>query len=114
MSAHHHSTSTHRQGAAAKQAWHSGGTDAGAEASDEDDHDDDVGGADGDGEEEEEDPYQLPVTHEVTLSGHEKSVVCMDVEHSGSRLLTGSMDYTVRIYDFAGMKSDLRSFRWVQ
>ncbi|MEW5307508.1 MAG: hypothetical protein WDW36_009898 [Sanguina aurantia] len=106
----------------AKRAWHSGGSGGGGgpgmlavKASvDEDGEDEELeGGSGGEREEEEEedDPYQLPVTHEVNLAGHEKAVTCMDVEHSGSRLLTGSMDYTVRIYDFAGMKSDLRSFR---
>jgi hypothetical protein len=29
-----------------------------------------------------------------------------------ARQLTGSYDYTVRIYDFHGMKADMRSFRW--
>ena len=41
-------------------------------------------------EEEEDDPYQLPVSHEVTLgSSHNKAVTCLDLDHSGSRLLTG-------------------------
>ncbi|KAF5835856.1 WD40-repeat-containing domain protein [Dunaliella salina] len=63
-------------------------------------------------EEEEEDPYQLPISHEVTLgSSHSKAVTCLDIDHSGSRLLTGSLDYTIRIYDFNGMKSDMRAFR---
>lgn len=53
----------------------------------------------------------LPVSHEVTLAGHERAVVTLDVEHSGNRVVTGSMDGTVRLYDFNGMKADLRSFR---
>eukprot|EP00798_Chlamydomonas_sp_ICE-L_P004303 gene4303-14413_t len=83
-----------------------------------------------------EDPWHLPITHEATLGGHAKAVVCMDVEHSGSRIatlgghakavvcmdvehsgsriVTGSLDYTIRIYDFNGMKSDLRAFREVE
>lgn len=65
-------------------------------------------------EEEEEDPYQLPVTHEAGLSGHNKAVVALDVDHSGSRVITGSMDYTVHVYDFNGMKSDLRHFRQIE
>jgi hypothetical protein len=28
-------------------------------------------------------------------------------------LLAGSLDYTIRIYDFNGMKSDMKAFRWV-
>jgi hypothetical protein len=40
-------------------------------------------------------------------------VTCLDVDASGSRLISGSLDYTVRMFDFSGMKSDLRSFRCV-
>lgn len=91
-----------------------------------------------------EDPYHLPVTHEVVLKGHSRLVSCLDVEHSGSRLVSGgrarararpisgpalslshphsrprprtpslarSFDYNVRLYDFNGMKRDLRPFR---
>jgi hypothetical protein len=35
----------------------------------------------------------------------------MDIDHTGSRLLSGSLDYTLRIFDFNGMRSDLKSFR---
>jgi len=35
----------------------------------------------------------------------------MDIDHSGSRLLSGSRDNSVRIFDFNGMKSTMRSFR---
>ena len=39
------------------------------------------------------DPYNLPVTHEVALKGHTKLVSCLDVDHSGSRLVSGGHDY---------------------
>ena len=58
-----------------------------------------------------EDPWHLPITSEVVLHPHSKAVVALDVDHSGSRLLTGSHDYTVKIFDFNGMKSDCRPFR---
>lgn len=64
-----------------------------------------------DTEEEEDDTYNLPVTHEAILKGHTKTVTALDIDHSGSRVLTGSHDYSVRIYDFNGMKNDMRSFR---
>ena len=57
------------------------------------------------------DPYNLPVTHEAVLSGHTRLVSALDVEHSGSRMVTGGYDFGVRLYDFAGMKRDLRPFR---
>ena len=46
-----------------------------------------------------------------TMGGHSKAVVCMDIEHTGSRVITGSLDYTIRMFDFGGMKSDLKAFR---
>ncbi|KAK9812868.1 hypothetical protein WJX72_004992 [[Myrmecia] bisecta] len=71
-----------------------------------------VGGDAGLGEEEEEaDPYHLPISHEVALERHSKIVCALDVDHSGARVVSGSRDYTVRMYDFGGMKSDMRSFR---
>jgi WD40 repeat protein len=71
-------------------------------------------GEDDDEEEEDEadaDPYQLPITHEAALAGTDRAVLTLDVEHSGNRVVTGSMDNIVRMYDFNGMKSDLRPFR---
>ena len=59
------------------------------------------GGSDSEGEEdepaarqgggggEEADPYNLPVTHEVVLTGHTRLVSALDIEHTGSRLVTG-------------------------
>ncbi len=68
-------------------------------------------------------------------AGHTRLVSAMDVEHTGSRVVTGGCaascshalslslsalfcslsafryDFNVRIYDFAGMKRDLRPFR---
>lgn len=36
------------------------------------------------------------------------------VDHSGSRVLSGSYDYFVRMYDFQGMNSRLASFRQLE
>ncbi|KAL6753523.1 WD40 repeat-like protein [Haematococcus lacustris] len=78
-------------------------TGAGEEAGEDDEEDEG---------EEEEDPYQLPITHEVVLgSSHIKAVTCMDVDHTGNRLVTGSMDMNMRLYDFNGMKRDMKAFR---
>lgn len=33
------------------------------------------------------------------------------MDHSGSRVLSGSYDYSVRMYDFQGMNARLQSFR---
>lgn len=41
-------------------------------------------------------------------------VSALAVDHSGSRVLSGSYDYTVRMYDFQGMNSRLQSFRQLE
>lgn len=41
-------------------------------------------------------------------------VSALAIDHSGSRVLTGSYDYTVRMYDFQGMNSKLQSFRQLE
>lgn len=41
-------------------------------------------------------------------------VSALAVDHSGSRVLSGSYDYTVRMYDFQGMNSKLQSFRQLE
>jgi len=38
-------------------------------------------------------------------------VAALAVDPSGARVLTGSYDYTVRMYDFGGMDSRLKAFR---
>jgi len=60
---------------------------------------------------EEGDAWNLPISSEVALDPHEKSVLSLDVDPSGSRLITGSADYTVKIFDFNGMKSDCKAFK---
>lgn len=68
---------------------------------------------DGD-EDEEEEPYRVPVSNEIVLTGHTKVVSALAVDPTGSRVLTGSYDYSVRMYDFQGMDSRLRSFRQLE
>ncbi|GKB62036.1 WD repeat-containing protein 70 [Tanacetum coccineum] len=41
-------------------------------------------------------------------------VSSLAIDHSGSRLLSGSYDYTVRMYDFQGMNARLESFRQIE
>ncbi|WOL00178.1 WD repeat-containing protein 70 [Canna indica] len=57
---------------------------------------------------------RIPLTNEIVLKGHTKVVSALAVDHSGSRVLTGSYDYTVRMYDFQGMNSKLQSFRQLE
>lgn len=61
---------------------------------------------------EEEDEY--PVSHELVLKTHERTITTMTVDPSGSRLITGSTDCTVKFHDFASMTpTTLRAFKSV-
>ena len=86
------------------------GKGAAAAAVDEDEDDDDDDAAEG-GEAFDEYQDELPLANEVAMEGHKKFVSALALEHTGSRLLTGSHDNTVRIYDFNGMKRDMKAFR---
>ncbi|KAL5712100.1 hypothetical protein ACHQM5_014302 [Ranunculus cassubicifolius] len=74
-----------------------------------DSHDDES-----DVEEEHEDLYRIPLSNEIILKGHSKVVAALAVDHTGSRVLSGSYDYTVKMYDFQGMNSRLASFRQLE
>lgn len=63
------------------------------------------------GSEGEMDDYKIPLSNEVVLKGHSKVVSALAIDPSGSRVLTGSYDYMVKMYDFQGMNAKLASFR---
>lgn len=46
---------------------------------------------------------KLPISHEVVLSGHSKTVTTIALDPGGARLISGGNDYVVRLYDFGGM-----------
>ena len=74
---------------------------------DDDDDDDD------DSSDDDADNF-IPATLEVNLNHGTKPVSALSVDHSGARLVTGSVDYDVRLWDFAGMSSSLQSFRTIR
>ncbi|KAL3531178.1 hypothetical protein ACH5RR_010500 [Cinchona calisaya] len=67
-----------------------------------------------DDEEDDGDQYRIPLSNEIVLKGHTKVVAALAVDNSGSRVLSGSYDYTVRMYDFQGMNAQLQSFRQLE
>ncbi|CAM6090255.1 unnamed protein product [Calypogeia fissa] len=73
--------------------------------------DDDDGGGDA---EDQGDEFQVPLSNEILLKGPTKVVSALAVDPTGSRVLSGSYDYNVSMYDFQGMNSQLRSFRQLQ
>ncbi len=56
-------------------------------------------------------PWRLPVSCEAALAGHKRAVLAVAPDPSGARLLTGGADAKLCVYDFGGMKADLRPFR---
>ena len=57
---------------------------------------------------------EFPISHELILKTHERSVTTLTVDPSGSRLITGSTDCTIKLHDFASMTpTTLRAFKSV-
>jgi WD repeat-containing protein 70 len=68
--------------------------------------------SEGDGDSEPEDEF--PVSHELVLKTHDRAITTLDVDPSGSRLISGSMDCTFKLHDFASMTpTTLRAFKSV-
>ncbi|KAG9128302.1 hypothetical protein FRC07_001237 [Ceratobasidium sp. 392] len=81
--------------------------DNGVEEDNEDDDDDDAEGS----IDELEDESTFPITHEITLQDHTKVVSALAVDPSGARVVTGSHDYDVKLWDFGGMDARFKPFR---
>ncbi|XP_046405941.1 gastrulation defective protein 1 homolog [Ischnura elegans] len=56
----------------------------------------------------------IPVSEELSLQHGHKAVLALAADPAGARLATGSIDYEVRFWDFAGMDASLQSFRTMQ
>jgi len=55
--------------------------------------------------------YQIPIKYVAKLKGHRKLISTMSIDKSGTRLITGSYDNTVKLWDFGGMNESLNHFR---
>ncbi|KAM7202342.1 WD40-repeat-containing domain protein [Naviculisporaceae sp. PSN 640] len=70
--------------------------------------------SDSDDSDSSEEGDRFPVSHELVLKTHERAVTSVSLDPSGSRLLTGSLDCTLKLHDFAAMTpTTLRAFRTV-
>ncbi|KAJ1428522.1 WD40-repeat-containing domain protein [Ochromonadaceae sp. CCMP2298] len=56
----------------------------------------------------------IPMSNQIDMLGHTKAVSCISVEPSGSRVVTGSLDSTLKMFDFGGMDSRHRAFKSVE
>ena len=53
----------------------------------------------------------IPASLEVMCPHGTKTVSAISVDPAGARLVSGSLDYDVKFWDFAGMDSSMNSFR---
>lgn len=77
------------------------------QSSDESDSEDD----DSDGGEDLNQAGRLPLSRDISIVHGSKAVVALAIDPSGTRLASGSVDYEVKFWDFAGMDTTLQSFR---
>jgi WD40 repeat protein len=71
-------------------------------------------GRDSDEDSDSDEDDEFPISHELILKTHERSVTTITVDPSGSRLITGSTDCTIKFHDFASMTpTTLRAFKSV-
>ncbi|KAG0145157.1 hypothetical protein CROQUDRAFT_46155 [Cronartium quercuum f. sp. fusiforme G11] len=64
-----------------------------------------------DGERPSSSVIELPISHEVLMQDHTKTVSSLSLDPSGARLVSGSYDYTCKLWDFGGMNSSFKPFR---
>lgn len=76
--------------------------------------------SDDDSDESEEDEkqdslkYKIPSSHEVEMLHGTKAITALAIDSSGARLVSGSIDYELCFWDFAGMDKSMKSFRKIQ
>lgn len=56
----------------------------------------------------------IPTSHEIKLNDHHRTVSALTLDPSGTRLVTGSYDYDMKFWDFAGMDRSFKPFRTIQ
>jgi len=67
-----------------------------------------------DSDDESDDADEFPVSHELVLKTHDRAATTISLDPSGSRLVSGSTDCTVKLHDFAAMTpTTLRAFKSV-
>ncbi|KAK7961010.1 WD repeat domain-containing protein [Apiospora saccharicola] len=81
--------------------------DSSSEAEKDSDDDDDDSDSD-----EDEDEY--PTSHEMVIKTHDRAVTSVSLDPAGGRLVSGSIDCTVKLHDFTSMTpTTIRAFRSV-
>lgn len=88
-----------------------GGGEAGSEVEAADHKDSDN---DDDDDDDSDDEDEFPVSHEMVIKTHDRPITAATLDPSGGRLITGSMDCTLKLHDFASMTpTTIRAFKSV-
>ncbi|KAI9727770.1 MAG: hypothetical protein M1834_008009 [Cirrosporium novae-zelandiae] len=70
--------------------------------------------SDDDSDDDSDEEDEFPVSHELVLKTHERAITTITVDPSGSRMISGSADCTLKFHDFASMTpTTLRAFKSV-
>lgn len=70
--------------------------------------------SDSDDESEKDFIKKIPCSHEISMHHGSRAVIALTADPSGSRLASGSIDYDLSFWDFAGMDTAMKSFRTLQ
>ncbi|KAI0402933.1 WD repeat domain-containing protein [Xylaria palmicola] len=74
-------------------------------------------GSDGDSDEDDEDDEdedEYPTSHEMVIKTHDRAVTTLSLDPAGGRLISGSIDCTIKLHDFSSMTpTTIRAFRSV-
>lgn len=69
---------------------------------------------DDDSDSDDEDDDEFPVSHELLIKTHERAVTTITLDPSGTRLVTGSTDCSLKLHDLSALTpSTIRAFKTV-
>jgi WD40 repeat protein len=53
---------------------------------------------------------ELPIQSSCVLYDHSKTITCLSFDNKNSRMVSGARDHKIKLWDFHGMSSTLKSF----
>src|SRR5690242_16309902 len=65
-------------------------------------------------DDDDDDEDEFPVSHELVFKTHDRAVTTIALDPSGNRMVTGSMDCTLKLHDLSSLTpSTIRAFKTV-
>ncbi|KAI8951978.1 WD repeat domain-containing protein [Xylaria longipes] len=72
----------------------------------------DIDGDSDDDSDSDEDEDEYPTSHEMVIKTHDRAVTTLSLDPAGGRLISGSIDCTVKLHDFSSMTpTTIRAFK---